>query len=294
MGSLDETIVESSEDRPSISQEIDISACILDTTCSNTSFEIQTKIENHSESHDCDPGGDASKLNGQEDEVITNGCINDDVNVSYTLTNGCLKENDARSVKMKEESGVETCYTFTAVNGICNGDINAENGDGDIKLVDGKSVENTFNKNSGTDVATAMQMNGDIVNGLDIENEKLENDNVKCKLDKCLDDLTSSVSTLSIGDNSSSLPSDLSQTTLKDENEDEDRKRKVETPTLERKGETTNLDNVNSGEQTVCNGDLHNVQYKSAAYPSPTTKHNKLKEIQRDGQRKSVNTLSER
>lgn len=293
MGSLDETIVESSEDRPSISQEMDISSDRLETTCNNTSFEVETKIENHSESHDCShslktPVVDASKANGLENEIITNGCINDDVNVSYTLTNGCLKENDER--RIKEESGVESCYTFTAVNGICNGDINAGNEESDSKLINDNSV-----KKIGTDTSTAMQMNGDIVNGLDIENEKLENDNVKCRLDKCLDDLTSSISTLSIGDNSSSLPSDLSQMTLKDENEDDDRKRKVETPTVERKGETTNLDNVNSEEQTVCNGDLHNnVQHKSVANPSPTTKHNKLKEIQKEGQRKSVNMLAER
>ncbi|XP_045195108.1 ubiquitin carboxyl-terminal hydrolase 16-like [Mercenaria mercenaria] len=307
VGSLDDTIVESAKERPTISQEMDISAYRLDTTANNTSFEVETKIENCSKSHDQSlnsshslqaSGLNNSKLNGPVNAVVTNGCDNEDVNVSYTLTNGCLEENDAQPKLEKEENDVNASFTFMcgrATNGICNGDINTETYNSKETLVNGNSKENI--KKSETDTKTTHQTNSEIATEVNIENKDIENEEVRCKSDKSVSDLTSSVSTLSIGDVSSSLPSDLSQMTLKDATEDdkENRKQKVETPSSDSKVLSVNTDNANSGEQTAVNGDIHgNMQYKYVVSLSPTSKHNKLKEIQKEGQRKSINTLAER
>jgi hypothetical protein len=302
VGSLDETIVETPEDRPTISQEMDISAYRLDTTPCNTSIEVDMKIENQSLSPDQSienssfiqaSGLDNSKLNEPMGDVVTNGCDKEDVNVSYTLTNGCLEESNVRS--KSNEDTVDASFTFTCstvTNGLCNGDINTESENPDIKLVNCK--ENI--KKSENNSKTTQQTNGDIATEVNIGSKELDNDDVKSKSDKSVTDLTSSVSTLSIGDISSSLPSDLSQMTLKDATEDdkEDNKHKVEN--VDNKGLYINTDNsTNSAEQTIVNGEINNsMQYKYVVSLSPTSKHHKLKEIQKEGQRKSVNTLAER
>lgn len=302
VGSLDETIVETPEEKPTISQDMDISAYRLDTTPCNTSIEVEMKIENQSQSHDQSvennllqaSGLDNSKLNELTGDFVTNGCDKEDINVSYTLTNGCLEENNVHS--KLNENNVDASFTFTCStmsNGLCNGDINSENGNPGLNLVNGNCKENVK-----SDSKTIQQTNCDIATEVNICSKDLENDDdvMKSKSDKSMTDLTSSVSTLSIGDVSSSLPSDLSQMTLKDDATEDDRecrKPKVETP--DNKGLYVNTDSVNSGDQTIVNGEVNtSMQYKYVVSLSPTSKHNKLKEIQKEGQRKSVNTLAER
>lgn len=306
VGSLDETIVESPVEVPNMSQALDISAYRLDTTVDNTSFDIETNVDNCSKSHDkshvCSnsfqaSGLDNTKLNGPVNEVVTNGSDHENVNVTYTLTNGCLKENETTPRVKKQEDIVKTSFTFTCntvVNGVCNGDIGTEPENPGRKLVNDSCKENI--KYSKSSVNSSQQLNGD-VSEVTVEEETIEKDEDKCKSDKSVNDLTSSMSTLSIGDVSSSLPSDLSQMTLKEDTEDdkESKKHKVENLNLDNKMAAVNTDVTNSGEPTVANGDIHgNIQCKYIVSLSPTSKHSKFKEIQKEGQRKSVNTLAER
>lgn len=294
VGSMDETIAESPGDKPTLSH--DISTYRLDTTVNNTSFEVETKIENYSKSHDqsqdCSnlsqaSGLDKSKLNGPVNDVVTNGC-DEDLSVTYTVANGCLKVNSAQPGADPNENVVNASFTFTCnavANGVCNGELDSSR----EKLVNDICKEKI---KSEIDVTPSKQVNGDIDKEMTTENEEM-----KCKSDKSMSDLTSSISTLSIGDISSSLPSDLSQMTLKEgmEEDKESNKHKVESLKLEGKIAAVNTDNSISGDQAIVNGDNHgNVQCKYIVSLSPTSKHNKFKEIQREGQRKSVNTLAER
>ncbi|KAL4233209.1 Ubiquitin carboxyl-terminal hydrolase 16 [Mactra antiquata] len=280
--SHDETITESPE-KSTMSHEMDISAYRLDTSCDAATFNIETTIDN------CSPSLNSSVMKTSSVNDVLNG--NDgsktddkDISVSYTLTNGCLTQNEGQLMNGELNGGANYSFSCASNNdkNICNGDIEINGSEDFNQLKNG--VKNSIHE-------VKPELNGNV-------NSSIKSDEIKS--DKSVVDLTSSVSTLSIGDNSSSVTSNLSQLTLKDENDTEDGENETESR-KERDNDcnkqgTASSDCVNGGgDLLILNGDIHgtyNVQCKTVT--SPTSRMFKFKEFKKEGQRKSINTLADR
>ena len=275
-------------------------------------FNVQTNIENHIENANPSPGnGNATKnsVNGQVDggdhNVDSTG-----LSVTYTFTNGCLAENP--NVEYNVEKCVDTnvsflCSTNTNRQGgttLCNGDLSKHNdAESDSKhedcivdygLVKGDPSTNSVKDNSklvNGDIDDSSKTHEDVKDNVKEEEGVANIPNGKVtpdpQMETSLTDLTSEISTLSLGDSTGTLASDLSRMTMKDEEV----------------REVVNGNRPNSGHFSgacIPNGDIGDMSSSMQCKNSPISssvhmsKQNRFKDLQREGKKKSINTLSER
>lgn len=277
-----------------------------DSTGNHATFNVETNVENHLENTESAANSTniSSAVNGGPVGMENGPSKSEEITVSYTFANGHLSENSCRN-EYTVENNVDTNVTFTCSSNssefvtLCNGEVkycNDRNRDTNHVKDNDCSVENGIPKIENG--VKELAINSDLVNG-DIDNKTLENGvdvdqsvpdgkvspEANSVDSASLTDLTSEVSTLSLGDSTGTLASDISRLTLKDEVVD-------------------SKDEHHGSVHKTCNGhDLPNGDIGASSgvhCRNPTaavihmSKQNKLKDLHKEGKKKSINTLSER
>lgn len=340
----------------SLNDTMHLSSQSIDSPAVVTTFNVETKIENHSCTVDnLVENGETTfvKLNGPVELEAETGAKSGDFTVSYTLRNGNLLENSQDVSEYIVGNSMDANVTFSCIipsnevvdapehghESICNGDLrNSDEFVNDVKDRN-HAAELDSSEPQSHQATEALDDTSKLVNGDTERNTKMDRNVVDERTDSLpngkvspenptevtsLTDITSEISTLSFGDSTSTLASDLSKLTLKDEvvkdivNETKDSLIETshtvnETGNLmkdaveESKECTENKDGISVLTSKMCNGhslpngdigESHQTHCRTSSVSSLSSLHmskqGRLKELQKEGKKRSINTLAER